>query len=95
MVHKTTTLTEDDVIRPFYGAAYVDQRLSKLPHTAVKLDVVESYVAHASAMEKHLWTILTNIKEVPNDLLFRAVAGMLSERVELGFLSFSTGSRVP
>lgn len=87
-----TKLTEEEVLKPFFGVAFVSRDLTKLAPHSVDLEVVRAYTAHALEMEPLLWRLINGLSTVPTTLLHRAVAGMLRERVELGFLSFSTGA---
>ncbi len=90
--HVKTALTEAQAIQPYFGIAFVSSQLSKLAPAAVSLDAVNAYMAHLAEMEPLLWRIVIGLPKLATPLLHCAVVGMLRERVELGFLSFSTGA---
>ncbi len=87
-----TDVSEAAVIKSFFGIAFVSQALSKLPSRTVGLDAVNSFLQRTSEMEPLLWSLIINLKQLKTSLLSRAVVAMMEERVELAFLSFSTGA---
>ncbi len=87
-----TDLAEAAVVKSFFGIAFVSSALSKLGSRAVGLDTVDAFLQHAAGMEPLMWSLINNLSKVETSLLFRAVIAMMEERVELAFLSFSTGA---